>query len=101
VPPHVPAERLPDGELDPAHGAPVHTRARRARGLHLLAPDMVVGTWAPVASPVPAQRLERREPPAARLALEQAPALPLQEEREDADRGLASLDLHRLPVHRS
>jgi hypothetical protein len=99
VPPHV-----PDGELDPADGAPVHTRAGRARGLQLLAPDKVVGTWAPVAGPVPAQRLERRESPAARLALEQAPtapALPLQEEREDAARGLASLVLHRLPVHRS
>lgn len=84
VPPHVPAERLPDGELDPADGARVHPGPGGAPafvrgGLQLPAARAVgTGTRAPVAGAVPAQRLERREQPAARLALEQAPgALPL------------------------
>lgn len=84
VPPHVPAERLPHAELDPAHGAQVPL----VGGNH---PPLVVGSphdggprgavllplprrHPRVPRPVPAERLERRERLAARLAPEILPA---------------------------
>ena len=93
VPAHVAAERLADGELEPADGALVHPRLGRGplwrRRQQRLAPEaelrvvgrsilrrrrrlveqpgpLVAGTVAP-------ERLERGELPAARLALEHAP----------------------------
>ena len=77
VPAHVAAERLAHGELEPADGALVHprpvplggrraaSRARRRVAEHPRLQPRVAG-------PVPAERLERREALAARLALEHA-----------------------------
>lgn len=88
VPTHVATQRLADRELEPAYGAAVQPRPRRRRRGALALARLIqqpnpawprvaavgVGLGAPVAGAVPAQRLERREPPAARLALEHAPA---------------------------
>ena len=67
VPPHVPTKTwMARGEAQPTHAARVdqHRLWRRPRLLlgHRRPPE--------VAGPVAAQRLERREPPPARLALE-------------------------------
>jgi hypothetical protein len=69
---HVAAERLAHGELEAADGALVHPRRRP-----VVVPLGRVADERPrlqprVAGAVPAQRLERREPLAARLALERA-----------------------------
>lgn len=69
---HVAAQRLAHGELEPAHGALVlrrlptslTVRARRCGRQRVVPPR--------VARPVAPERLERREPPAARPALERA-----------------------------
>ena len=95
VPAHVAAERLADGELEPADGALVHPRLGRRplrrRRQQRLAPEaelrVVVGRSTLlllrrrlveqpgplVAGAVAPERLERGELPAARLALEHAP----------------------------
>jgi hypothetical protein len=93
VPPHVAPERLPDGELEPADGALVHPRLGRLlllrrwwwRWQQRRPPEAevcVIVWWlvveqpvALVAGAVAPQRLERRELPAARLALEHATAV--------------------------
>jgi hypothetical protein len=61
---HVPAEGLPDGELEPADGAAVQLGLGRLGGLAVREAGLLV------AGPVPAERLEGREPPVAGLALE-------------------------------
>lgn len=78
VPPHVAAEGLPHRKGQPAHAAGVepwtqHPPAPVTAGAELAA--------SAVAGPVAAQRLERREPAAARLALER-PAVLLHPPRE-------------------
>lgn len=92
VAPHVAAEGLADGELEAADGAAVQLGLgeRGVAGAVPVQPRLLV------AGAVAAQRLERREPPPARLALEHAPAraeprrrrpraalLPLREEHGD------------------
>lgn len=62
MPPHVAAQRLPQSEPRAADGAPVHAGLRRR----------TVDSRALVAGPVSAERLERREPATAGLALELA-----------------------------
>ncbi|WOL01960.1 hypothetical protein Cni_G10679 [Canna indica] len=68
VAPHVAAERLPHREREAADGAGVKP------GLQLQHLPLQVAPRPAVAGAVPAQRLERREPAAAGLALEQAAA---------------------------
>ena len=66
VAPHVPSERLADGELEPADGAPVHLGLGRRLGGRVA----VRQAGLLVAGPVAAERLEGRELPVACLALE-------------------------------
>jgi hypothetical protein len=69
---HVAAERLAHGELEAADGALVHPRRRPVVVPLGRVADERPRLQARVAGAVPAQRLERREPLAARLALEGA-----------------------------
>jgi hypothetical protein len=68
VPAHVPAERLAHGELEPADGALVRPRP----AVPLAGRRRRVAEQPRVAGAVAAERLERREPLPARLALEHA-----------------------------
>lgn len=98
------SQRLPERELDAAHRAAVRARlGRRCR--------RVGCPRALVARAVPAQRLERREPAVARLALEHArrgrrlAAAAAREQQHDAlghadDARLLLLLSEREPLHR-